>query len=292
MRLRRLMGFVCALALSVFFPIARPAARAAGAAARADEADRRRRSRRWSCPLRKAAHRYRSAAGAQLDGESVRIGEEGSAAVTFEAVPGTYALVIEYDPLPESTQNVQLALRIDGAAPSRGAENIVLRRRWRDKPGAQREDGRGNDIRLPQEEILFAERGWLTATATDSTGYENGPLLFALGGTHTLEITVQQSAVRIRSLRFVQPVQASTYAEYAAVHAGAADAGGLARTNAGGTDGVEERSDPVCRGGPQYPRYYTVERNQNQPEYDRRRKVDVGGQHLGVGGTGRTKRTV
>jgi len=102
----------------------------------------------------------------------VRIGEEGSAAVTFEVVPGTYALVIEYDPLPESTQNVQLALRIDGAAPSRGAENIVLRRRWRDKPGAQREDGRGNDIRLPQEEILFAERGWLTATAADSTGYE------------------------------------------------------------------------------------------------------------------------
>lgn len=35
---------------------------------------------------------------------------------------------------------------------------------------------------------------------------------------------MQQSAVRIRSLRFVQPVQAPTYAEYAAVHAGAADA--------------------------------------------------------------------
>ncbi len=224
MRLRRLMGFVCALALSVSFPIARPAARAAGAAARADEADPPQVLAPVELSFAQGGTQVSVSSGAQLDGESVRIGEEGSADVTFEVVPKKYALVIDYDPLHERTQNVQLALRIDGAAPSRGAENIVLRRRWRDKPGAQREDGRGNDIRLPQEEILFAERGWLTATAADSTGYENGPLLFALGGTHTLEITVQQSAVRIRSLRFVQPVQAPTYAEYAAVHAGAADA--------------------------------------------------------------------
>ena len=62
MRLRRLMGFVCALALSVSFPIARPAARAAGAAARADEADPPQVLAPVGCPLRKAAHRYRSAA--------------------------------------------------------------------------------------------------------------------------------------------------------------------------------------------------------------------------------------
>ena len=153
MRLRRLMGFVCALALSVSFPIARPAARAAGAAARADEADPPQVLAPVELSFAQGGTQVSVSSGAQLDGESVRIGEEGSAAVTFEVVPGTYALVIEYDPLPESTQNVQLALRIDGAAPSRGAENIVLRRRWRDKPGAPREAGRGNDIRLPQEEL-------------------------------------------------------------------------------------------------------------------------------------------
>ncbi len=226
MRLRRITGAVCILALYLGFPV-QPVC-----AVSPDEtpknAEQAVTAVQKLAPVDVSFSDGRAVpeemTGARMDGESVCIDEEGHLALTLEAAPGVYALQIEYDPLPNSTQNIQLALTLDGEAPSHAAENILLRRRWRDKVGAQREDSRGNDIRLPQEEIPFAERGWLTATITDSTGYENGPLLFTLKERQTLEITVIQSTLRIRRLRFVQPEQPVPYEQYAAAHADAADA--------------------------------------------------------------------
>lgn len=231
MRLRRMTGLTCALALCLTFPLSFRAARAAGTGTNVPDVPPAAQAVQAKAALAPVEVSFAEGGaalsameGAHLDGESVYIEEEGVIALTLEAAPGVYMLTFEYDPLPESTQNIQLALSFDGEAPSRAAENILLRRRWRDREDAQREDSRGNDLRLPQEEIPFAERGWLEAAAKDSTGYETGPLLFTLKETQTLQIRVVQSTLRIRRLRFEEPETAPDYAEYAAAQAGKADA--------------------------------------------------------------------
>lgn len=162
--------------------------------------------------------------GVKSDSESIVINEEGSAEFVLVADPGEYILQIEYDPLPGQSRNIQLSAELNGKSPSRAAESIMLRRLWRDKDGAQRVDSRGNDIRVPQEEIPFSDRGWLTAYAEDTTGYGNDPIVFKLEKTQTVRLTAVQSALRIRSLKFLQPRKPQSYEEYKSAHSGVPDA--------------------------------------------------------------------
>lgn len=226
MRLRGITGLACAFALCLTIPYTMPAKAAEEGAADASSV----------LPVTGGAVvpveisfadgvvKPLTITGAVLDGESVRLSEEDSITLSLEAVPGEYVLEIDYDPLPQNSQDVELLLQFDGKVPFRAAEAIRLRRRWRDKADSPRQDSRGNDIRLPQEEIPFEERGWLTATATDSTGYENGALRFVLRETQSLTIQAVQGAVRIRTIRFKSAEQPLTYAQYMAAHAGAVDA--------------------------------------------------------------------
>lgn len=102
---------------------------------------------------------------------SVLIEEEGSLTVSFPGQPGLYNLIIEYDPVAGRSNDVELAVRLNGELPYQEAGSLVLTRLWKDKGGKIETDANNNDIRPSQEEITLEERGWLTHTAMDSSGF-------------------------------------------------------------------------------------------------------------------------
>ena len=155
---------------------------------------------------------------------SVLIEEEGSLTVSFPGQPGLYNLIIEYDPVAGRSNDVELAVRLNGELPYQEAGSLVLTRLWKDKGGKIETDANNNDIRPSQEEITLEERGWLTHTAMDSSGFHTQALLFPVEAENTVTLYVSRENVHIRSIAFRAAEGLPTYAEYAAQHADAKDA--------------------------------------------------------------------
>lgn len=156
--------------------------------------------------------------------DSVLLDEEGSLTITFPGTPGLYNMIIEYDPVAGRSRDVEMAVRMNGQLPYQEAGSLVLTRRWKDKESTIETDGNGNDIRPSQAEITKADRGWLTYTASDSTGFHIRPLLFEIGKTNTLTLYISRESIYIHSITFQKAESLQTYAQYAAQHADAQDA--------------------------------------------------------------------
>lgn len=158
------------------------------------------------------------------DDGALLIEEEQSFTISFNATPGLYNAIIEYDPIEGSSRDVELAFLFDQDLPYQEASSIVLFRRWKDAVDQIQTDTNGNDLRPSQTEVTFDERGWLSRRVTDNSGYADEPLLFALDTKNELTVYAMRESVRIRSIRFVAPETLPTYAEYAAQYTGVADA--------------------------------------------------------------------
>lgn len=156
--------------------------------------------------------------------DSVLIEEEGSLTVSFAGQPGLYNLIIEYDPVEGRSNDVELAVRLNGELPFQEAGSLTLTRLWRDKGGKIETDANNNDIRPSQEEIPFEERGWLTCLAKDSSGYHTQALLFPIEAENTVTLYASRESVHIHSITFQQAESLPTYEEYTAQHADATDA--------------------------------------------------------------------
>ena len=157
------------------------------------------------------------------DKDSLRFEEEGYLLLDTSGVEGCYALVIEYDPTPDSTRNVEMTVLLDGVLPFREASGLTLTRRWRDKNGVIESDSYGNDIRPAQEEIPFEERGWLLYTAS-IPGYYADPIAWDLSGVSQLMLYIDRDALRIHNVKLV-PIEAiPDYEEYLAAYKDMPDA--------------------------------------------------------------------
>ncbi|HBT63433.1 MAG TPA: hypothetical protein DEB10_02065, partial [Ruminococcaceae bacterium] len=147
--------------------------------------------------------------------DSILIEEEGHLSVSFPGTSGLYNMIIEYDPVAGRSRDVELGVRLNGSLPYREAGSLVLARRWKDKDGKIETDMNGNDIRPSQEELTFADRGWLYSNVTDSSGFHIRPLLFELGENNTIYFYISRESVHIRSITFRSPEKLPSYSEYA-----------------------------------------------------------------------------
>lgn len=155
---------------------------------------------------------------------AVLIDEEQSLTVKFGAVPGLYNLNIDYAPSEGRSRNAEFSVKLNGSLPFSEAGAMIMTRLWRDKGGAIEEDTNNNDIRPLQEEVPLAKGEFLTCTASDGSGYQTEPLLFALDESNTLTLTLSRESVRIYRIYFTAPQETVSYSEYRSMHNDAKDA--------------------------------------------------------------------
>lgn len=101
-----------------------------------------------------------------------------------------YLVNLSYIAAENGTEDIDLSLNIDGAAPFYSADHISLKRIWKDdgeiKPGSN-----GNDIAPKQKESLE----WRNENLKDYSTYYNGDIeLFLTAGTHEIKITAGSPA--------------------------------------------------------------------------------------------------
>ena len=159
-----------------------------------------------------SANDYISSEGASLKkGDGLEwSNEEGSVTWEFDASKGAYNLVIEYDPLGESTDAVELGVSLDGELPFEEAKSVFLPRLFCND-GELRTDDEGNEFAPLVKQV----EGFNSIAVYDPAGFSNDPFVFALeSGAHTLTLSVVAEAVSIKSISFVPVEELSTYKEY------------------------------------------------------------------------------
>ena len=111
--------------------------------------------------------------------------EDESAVWEFEvAEDGSYRMGFEYEPLPGRVNDVEIALKIDGAYPGAAMESVVLPRMW-ENAGEIRKDSMGNEFSPEQKEFKGRHTWW----AKDRNGLTKGDISVELAaGRHKLEI--------------------------------------------------------------------------------------------------------
>ncbi|MEG1887102.1 MAG: extracellular solute-binding protein, partial [Oscillospiraceae bacterium] len=127
---------------------------------------------------------------------------------------GLYSLEIEYNPKPGRSRDVEIAILLNGELPFKEAAGINLPRIWQDKGQEIATDSNNNDIRPSGEEILFEERGWISKTVSDSSGFQVASMLFDLKDANKLTIFLMRESVTIHAIHFVPSRKLPTYEEY------------------------------------------------------------------------------
>lgn len=128
----------------------------------------------------------------------------GGEAVYTVDVPqdGCYQLSLTYCYTLENEQDLLYAFRVDGEYPFLEAENLELKRVWRDKE-AIRQDRRGNEL-IPEQECV---QMWQRALAADATGYTGEPFRLMLGrGRHTIAVSALNSSGLVLGGVTLEPV--------------------------------------------------------------------------------------
>ena len=111
------------------------------------------------------------------------VGGTGNISFSFNAPQtGNYNLFLLWQP-ESSGLDISLGIKIDGNYPFDGADEIVLKRIWRNKEEKPRTDGLGNEYASEQVEA----GGYIEDYLCDTSGISNGPHEFYLtAGNHTL----------------------------------------------------------------------------------------------------------
>lgn len=135
-------------------------------------------------------------------------GGTGSVSFAFNAPQtGNYNLFMLWQPA-SSGLDVSIGVKIDGNYPFDGADEIVLKRIWKNKEEKPRTDGLGNEYACEQVET----GGFIEDYLCDTTGVSNGPHEFYLtAGNHTLTIVSPMQGIKIGKLCFTPPEQTESY---------------------------------------------------------------------------------
>ena len=147
----------------------------------------------------------------------------GSVTWDFEvAQDGAYELVLEYKPLGNSTDSVEIAVKIDGQYPFAEAKSVFLERYWEDD-GNLRTDEKGNEFAPKAKQT----NKWYKKSIYDPSGFNVNPLSFVMqSGAHQITIESKSQAVAIKSIRFVPVVSVMDYSKYLEKFKNAADYSG------------------------------------------------------------------
>ena len=145
--------------------------------------------------------------------DGVALTESGdSVSWSFEVLEeGMYEPQIEYCGIEKSGGDIELTLLIDGKLPYSQAENFYLYRLWENAEKDFSENKRGDEY-SPEQRELF---NWQKGNINDSEGFVTEPLCIALSkGNHTLTLTLNNEAVKIKNVTLKTPETLLTYAEY------------------------------------------------------------------------------
>lgn len=136
---------------------------------------------------------------------------EGSFSYTLN-VPetGLYCVQASYCPIVSNTAEISVSLAIDGEVPYDTASRLKLNKVYQNQSEIKTDDS-GNQVRPTQEQTEL----WQTSWIGDSDGLFNDPVFFYLEkGTHEITLSSQKAYFALESLRFAQPDEVPTYAEY------------------------------------------------------------------------------
>lgn len=145
--------------------------------------------------------------------EAVHVPENGQLTIPVEVKKsGFYNILLDYFPVESGTSSIKFEVLIDGEVPFKEAENISLKRIWKDDTEKDY-DSQGNQIRLPSSQAP----AWLSQRLTDSSGFAGEPFCFWLEeGSHTITFSVFQNELTIHQVTFTSPEQLPTYEEVSA----------------------------------------------------------------------------
>lgn len=131
------------------------------------------------------------------------LSDGGQATYTVEVpADACYQLSLTYCYTLENERDILYAFQVDGEYPFLEAENLELKRVWRDKE-AIRQDRRGNEL-IPEQECVQL---WQTALASDFTGYAGEPFRLMLSrGRHTITVLALNSGGLVLGAVALEPV--------------------------------------------------------------------------------------
>lgn len=147
---------------------------------------------------------------------ALELQENASVSWQFAAsLSGEYTLTLVYMPLPGSSNDIEVAVSVNGDGGSQALTGAVLKRVWQND-GAPVTDSRGNQIRPRQTEAAVFTSATLRSALSAS---DNRYTLKA--GDNTISLTVNREHLALRALVLTPADRVPAYAEYAAQHAGA-----------------------------------------------------------------------
>lgn len=149
------------------------------------------------------------------EGPAIRIAHNGYVEWETE-IPqdALYHIRLRYVSIPGSNRDPRTGFMLDGEIPFTGADDIELKRLWRDRPGITT-DKRGNDLIPGQEEV----EAFQSVLLTENTGFITGAYSVLLTkGKHTLRITVPDEPLIINKAGFAVRNESIPYEAFAAKH--------------------------------------------------------------------------
>lgn len=140
--------------------------------------------------------------------QAVTVGENENLIIPITVEEsGFYNLSLDYYPVKDGSSAIKFELLIDGELPFYEAQNLSLKRAWKDSTEKEY-DSQGNQIRLPSEETPV----WMNATMKDSSGFTQEPLKFYLTeGEHTLTFSVYQNTLAVGQVILTPPTSLADY---------------------------------------------------------------------------------
>lgn len=149
------------------------------------------------------------------EGPAIRIDHTGYVEWETE-IPqdALYHIELRYVSIPGSNRDPRTGFMLDGEIPFAGADDIALKRLWRDSPGITT-DKRGNDLIPRQEEV----EAFQSVLLTENTGFIKGAYsVFLTKGKHTLRITVPDEPLVINMASFAVREKSIPYDDFAVKH--------------------------------------------------------------------------
>lgn len=154
-----------------------------------------------------------------INGEKVPLFEtEAGANLAFDInceVKGNYAVTLDYKVIEESTQDLAIAVELNGEIPFSDSREITLPAIWTDDSQDYKTDQFNNQVYpLP---VHMPE--WQRKTLTSTVYNLNAPLLFELNeGENHIEIHFNSVACMIGDITFGSYSSPQSYGEYASEH--------------------------------------------------------------------------
>lgn len=166
--------------------------------------------------------------------EGVLYWEQAGGTVTWTFnVPqsGWYQLELDYCAVPGYNSDIIVDILLDGEAPFANVQNVNLRRVYLDETYLGLEDNtfatnlKGDELRP----ALLEQQSWQTQVIRDAKDHYTGPMYFFLEeGAHEIGLRLDESAVAISALRFMNREEVPDYSQAVSAWnaAGAGDSSG------------------------------------------------------------------